>query len=102
LAGTIFAVWLGSSFVHLNPFVHVVLCLVAGTLAGAVWAGIAGILKATVGAHEVISTIMLNWIAYWVGSYLFGEGGPLPGPQASIPISNAISRRPSLPGLCGS
>ena len=33
------------------------------SLAGAVWAGIAGILKATVGAHEVITTIMLNWIA---------------------------------------
>ena len=41
------------------------------------WAGIAGVLKATVGAHEVISTIMLNWIAYWVGSWLFGDGGPL-------------------------
>ena len=34
-----------------------------------VWAGIAGFLKATVGAHEVISTIMLNWIAIYVGAY---------------------------------
>ena len=58
-AGTIFAVWLGSSFIHMNPFLHVMLCLIAGTLAGAAWAGIAGILKATVGAHEVISTISL-------------------------------------------
>ena len=66
-AGTIFAVWLGTSFVSLNPCAHVLLCLVAATLAGAVWAGIAGILKATVGAHEVISTIMLNWVAIWVG-----------------------------------
>ena len=63
IAGTIFAVWLGSSFVNLNPWAHVLLCLVVGTLAGAAWAGIAGILKATVGAHEVVSTIMLNWIA---------------------------------------
>ena len=86
---------------HLNPFVHVVLCLVAGTLAGAVWAGIAGILKATVGAHEVISTIMLNWIAYWVGSYLFGEGGPLQGSQASIPISNDIAEGAKLPVFWG-
>ena len=46
-------------------------------LAGALVAGIAGFLKATVGAHEVITTIMLNWIAIWVGSYLFGIGGPL-------------------------
>jgi ABC-type uncharacterized transport system permease subunit len=100
-AGTIFAVWLGSSFIHLNPFLHVMLCLIAGTLAGAVWAGIAGILKATVGAHEVISTIMLNWIAYWVGSYLFGEGGPLQGSQPSIPISNDIAEGAKLPVFWG-
>jgi simple sugar transport system permease protein len=41
------------------------------------WAGIAGLLRATVGAHEVITTIMLNWIALWVGSYLVGFGGPM-------------------------
>jgi simple sugar transport system permease protein len=102
IAGTIFAVWLGTSFVHLNPLLHVVLCLVAGTLAGAAWAGIAGILKATVGAHEVVSTIMLNWIAYWVGSYLFGEGGPLQGSQAFIPISNDIADGAKLPVFWGS
>ena len=61
------------------------------TLAGALWAGIAGILKATVGAHEVITTIMLNWIAYWVGTYLFGLGGPLQNDaNESVPISNDI------------
>ena len=47
---------------------HILLGIVAATLAGAVWAGIAGVLKATVGAHEVITTIMLNWIAIWVGT----------------------------------
>ena len=72
-----------------------------GTLAGAAWAGIAGILKATVGAHEVVSTIMLNWIAYWVGSYLFGEGGPLQGSQPSIPISNDIAEGAKLPVFWG-
>jgi ABC-type uncharacterized transport system permease subunit len=101
-AGTIFAVWLGSSFSSLNPFVHVTLCLVVGALAGAVYAGIAGLLKATVGAHEVISTIMLNWIAIWVGSYLFGQGGPLQNStQASIPISNDIVEGAKLPVFWG-
>jgi simple sugar transport system permease protein len=102
IAGVIFAVWLGTLFVHLNPFLHVMLCLIAGTLAGAAWAGIAGILKATVGAHEVVSTIMLNWTAYWVGSYLFGEGGPLQGSQAFIPISNDIADGAKLPVFWGS
>ena len=59
IAGVIFAVWLGSSFVNMNPFLHVMLCLVVGTLADAAWAGIAGILKATVGAHEVGSTVKM-------------------------------------------
>jgi simple sugar transport system permease protein len=101
IAGTVFAVWLGSSFLNMNPFLHVLLCLIVGTLAGAAWAGIAGILKATVGAHEVISTIMLNWIAIWVGSYLFGQGGPLQGSQASIPISNDIAEGAKLPVFWG-
>src|SRR4029077_12742564 len=39
--------------------------LITGMLAGAAWAGIAGVLKATVGAHEVVTTIMLNYIAQW-------------------------------------
>ena len=101
LAGTIFAVWIGSSFNGMSPWLHVILCLVVGTLAGAVLAGIAGFLKATVGAHEVISTIMLNWIAIWVGSYLFGQGGPLQGSQKSIPISNDIVEGAKLPVFWG-
>jgi ABC-type uncharacterized transport system permease subunit len=101
-AGTIFAVWLGSSFSSLDPALHVILCLVAGALAGAVYAGIAGILKATVGAHEVISTIMLNWTSIWVGSYLFGQGGPLQNStQPSIPISNDIVEGAKLPVFWG-
>ncbi len=101
-AGTIFAVWFGSSFNGMAPLLHVLLCLVVGTIAGAVWAGIAGILKATVGAHEVISTIMLNWIAIWVGSYLFGQGGPLQNSaQKSIPISNDIFDGAKLPVFWG-
>jgi general nucleoside transport system permease protein len=67
------------------------LALFCAALAAAVWAGIAGILRATVGAHEVITTIMLNWIAYWIGSYLFSIGGPLQSDtQKSVPISNDI------------
>jgi simple sugar transport system permease protein len=90
LVGSIFAVWIGSSFADMSPIPHVVLAILIGTLAGAVWAGIAGFLKATVGAHEVISTIMLNWVAIWVAQFLFGLGGPLQGSQPEIPISDDI------------
>jgi general nucleoside transport system permease protein len=101
-AGSYLAIWIGTSFAGMNSFVHVVFCVVAGALAGAAYAGIAGLLKATVGAHEVISTIMLNWIAIWVGAYLFGQGGPLQNStQPSIPISDDIVDGAKLPIFWG-
>jgi len=77
LVGSIVAVQMGIWFAGLAGPAHILLAVAAASLAGALWAGIAGLLRATVGAHEVITTIMLNWIAYWVGSYLVGFGGPL-------------------------
>jgi general nucleoside transport system permease protein len=102
LVGSIIAVWVGSSFVGLTRPVHVVLTIVCAALAGAAYAGIAGLLKATTGAHEVISTIMLNWIAVWTGAYLFGQGGPLQNTtQASVPISNDVAESSKLPVFWG-
>ncbi len=97
LVGSIFAVWVGSSLPRhggLTGVLLVVLAILAASVAGAVWAGIAGFLKATVGAHEVITTIMLNWIAYWVGSWLFGLGGPLQSStQTDVPVSNDTNQK---------
>jgi simple sugar transport system permease protein len=89
--GAYFAIWIGSSFAGMNSALHIVLAIVIAGLAGAIWAGIAGILKATVGAHEVITTIMLNWIAVYTGLYLFGQGGPLQNEeQVFSPTSNEV------------
>ena len=91
LAGAVIAVWIGSELPSLPGVLHVIVAIVAGALAGAVWAGIAGILKALVGTHEVISTIMLNWIAVWVSVYLFSLGGPLQNDtQPFVPVSNDV------------
>jgi ABC-type uncharacterized transport system permease subunit len=92
--GVVVGVWVGAYWGDALPSgLHVVIGIVLAGLAGALWAGIAGILKATVGAHEVITTIMLNWIAFWFASYCFGQGGPLqnqtPG-QESVPISDSV------------
>jgi len=65
--GLYVANWIGYSFPGMAPLPHVLFGIGAATLAGAIWAGIAGFLKAAVGAHEVITTIMLNWIAIWIG-----------------------------------
>jgi ABC-type uncharacterized transport system permease subunit len=102
LVGSIAAVWVGSSFDGMPHLLHVVLAILAAIAAGALWGGIAGWLKAATGAHEVISTIMLNWIAVWVGVWLFGLGGPLQSDtQRSIPVSNDIAPGAKLPVFWG-
>ena len=101
--GAIVAVWVGSSFSGLPAVLHIILAIALAALAGGLWAGIAGVLKATVGVHEVISTIMLNWIAIWFGVYLFQLGGPLQDPsQSSVPVSKTIAASAKLPVFWGS
>ena len=102
LVGAITSVYIGSRFLDMSHFPHVLFAIVLASLAGALWGAIAGFLKATVGAHEVITTIMLNWVAYWGGSYLFGRGGPLQNhTDVSIPISDDIAAHAKLPAIWG-
>lgn len=88
--GLIAAIWVGTHFSGTPRPLHILMALGAALIAGGIWGGIAGLFKATTGAHEVISTIMLNWIAIFVGKYLFEIGGPLQGPQESIPRSAEV------------
>jgi general nucleoside transport system permease protein len=77
IVGQTMAVIIGAKITSAGGPLHIFLGVTIAALGGAVWGGIAGFLKATTGAHEVISTIMLNWIAIWTTDYLFGNGGPL-------------------------
>ena len=104
LVGLYVANWIGISFVNLAKPTHILLAVAGAALAGAIWAGIAGFLKATTGAHEVITTIMLNWIAYWIGNYIFQQGGPLQGAAnkpLDIPISGDVAQSAKLPVFWG-
>jgi general nucleoside transport system permease protein len=70
----------------------------AGAVVGAVWAGVAGLLRAYRGVHEVITTIMLNYVAFGVSTYLVGPSGPLRGetqPRATDRI-DASARLPNI------
>lgn len=62
IMGGLLATIVGFYF-HLPWFVHIPLALLGGLIGGAIWGGISGLLRAKTGAHEVITTIMLNWIA---------------------------------------
>ncbi|MEA2466706.1 MAG: ral nucleoside transport system permease protein [Thermoleophilaceae bacterium] len=102
IVGSIAAVWVGSSFAGMPSFLHILLAILAACAAGAFWAGIAGVLKAKTGAHEVISTIMLNWIAVWVGIWLFSLDGPLQNEaQKSVPVSEDVVKGAKLPVFWG-
>jgi simple sugar transport system permease protein len=104
IMGSILAVWIGSSFKGMPALPHIVLCILGGCAAGALWAGIAGALKAIAGTNEVISTIMLNWIAIWVGVWAFGLGAPLQNTsptQKDVPVSNDIVAAAKLPVFWG-
>src|SRR5437763_17150556 len=61
--GALASVYVGYAVTGVPFPLHLILAVVAGTLAGAIWGGIPGFLKARTGAHEVIVTIMLNYVA---------------------------------------
>jgi general nucleoside transport system permease protein len=101
IVGSLVAVQTGIWLPSAPRPLHILIAIALGAAAGGVWAGIAGFLRATVGAHEVITTIMLNWIAYWVGSYLVGFGGPLQGPISSVPQTKDVAQSAKLPVFWG-
>src|SRR3954468_24362355 len=104
IMGSILAVWIGSSFEGMPSVLHILLAILGGLFGGAVWAGIAGVMKAVAGTNEVISTIMLNWIAIWVGVWLFSPGSPLQNSnpaQRDVPVSNDIVAGAKLPVFWG-
>lgn len=69
ILGAVFGGYIGFAF-GLPPVLHLLLAIIAAALGGAIWAGIAGFLKARTGANEVIVTIMLNNIAVYLVAYL--------------------------------
>jgi general nucleoside transport system permease protein len=99
--GLMASLWVGSNFESMGTLPHVLLAMIAAVAAGAIWGGLAGLMKAVSGAHEVISTIMLNWIAIFGGKYLYELGGPLQGPEPSIPRSDAVVESGKLPAVWG-
>ncbi|RMA40847.1 ABC transporter permease [Rhodophyticola porphyridii] len=98
LMGGMAAVICGFSFSHLPFAVLMPLCVISGGAAGAFYASIAGWLRAATGAHEVITTIMLNMISYRLVDYMLR----LPWvqrPGRADPISQSVPPNAELPAL---
>ena len=98
LLGALGAVWVGSSIPAASPFLSIPLALLVAIAVGAAWAGIAGYLKATSGAHEVVTTIMLNYVALALLSWLVA--GPLRLTNSPQPVTAGIGQA-ALPILVG-
>ena len=96
--GGLVAAYLGYA-VSLPRYLHLALGLLAGALVGAAWGAIPGYLKARYKAHEVITTIMLNYIAFAIGGYMVAVGGPMKEVGELLPASPKILETAQLTRL---
>jgi len=97
--GGLAVAWLGIALAPLPWFLTVPLMLIGGALAGAAWAFIPALLKAKVGAHEVITTMMFSWIARYFVSYMLDGPMKAPGPDGqpgTIPVSQMLPPQSTL------
>lgn len=100
IAGGLAAGLVGFSVHGLTGFVELPLALLAALVAGAFWGFIPGLLKARTGAHEVITTIMLNYVAIYFAYYILSTK-LFQRPGRTDPISKIVDGGASLPSLAG-
>ncbi|HSU00908.1 MAG TPA: ABC transporter permease [Nocardioides sp.] len=92
--------WVGFQL-DLPMIVHLPLAILVGMLFGALWGGIAGLLKARTGAHEVIVTIMLNYVGYYLLFYALTKEWLLKTPGSVNPKSPPMKDSATLPKVLG-
>jgi general nucleoside transport system permease protein len=95
VGGAIVATWLGFG-VSLPPVIHVIVCVAGAFVGGAVIGWFVGLLKARTGAHEVIVTIMLNYVMYDLLSYLLSHSSLLQQPHQTNQIAPFIDNNANL------
>jgi len=82
---------------EMSPYVHIPICILAGALGGGIWGMIPGYFKAYHGMNEVILTILMNFIAINIVSYV--AGGPMMQEGAPYPYSEEIHQKLWLPWI---
>lgn len=93
--GAIGALMVGAYVDGISPVFHILLCLLAGFIFGALWCGIAGVLKVFLGSNELINTMMLNYVAILLVEFLIH--GPLKDPELFIYQSKEVLPSAQLP-----
>jgi len=98
LVGAIAAAWCGYA-ISTPAFLHIPLCLTAGFVAGGFWGLLPGLLKAKRGVHEVITTIMMNYVALHLTHYMVLN--PMKDAHTMAPQTPAIHTTAQLPQIAG-
>ena len=94
--GAACATYVGYAVTGLPAWIHMPLAFLAGALGGALWGFVPGFLKAKTGGHEVINTIMMNWIAFRLTEWLLS--GPMTRPgSGGMPLSPIIQKTAEIP-----
>jgi general nucleoside transport system permease protein len=99
IVGAILAAYVGFAL-DLPPVIHLLVAVLGGMIGGGIWGGIVGWLKAKAGAHEVIVTIMLNYIASGLLAYLLTTVA-FQRPGRADPISPIVDWNATFPRLAG-
>src|SRR5690606_26485132 len=100
ILGAAFAGWVGFTL-DLPPVIHMLVAVLAGAIGGGLWGFIPGILRAKTGAHEVITTIMLNHISVYLLAFLLTTTA-FQRPGRADPISPPVADSALYPPLFGS
>jgi ABC-type uncharacterized transport system permease subunit len=100
IGGAIMAAWLGYAY-NMPFFVHVVICVIGAFVGGAALGWLAGEIKARTGAHEVIVTIMLNYVMLYFLAYVLSSQSLMEAPGGSDSITLPIASNAHLPLLAG-
>jgi ABC-type uncharacterized transport system permease subunit len=97
LIGGFTSALVGISFSDLPVYIHLPLALLAGAAGGALWGFIPGILKARLGAHEVITSMMLSYVALYITSYMVNY--PFIAPPGSVAQTVPVAPSAELPRI---
>lgn len=93
IVGALLSTWIGLSFTNLPGWLMIVVAMLAGSLGGAIWGGLPGVLKAYFNVNEILSTVMMNAIAVQIMNYM------LRGPMIDPVQAEAASQIPQTARL---
>jgi general nucleoside transport system permease protein len=92
--GALASAFIGYSLKGIPWFIHMPLAVIGGFVAGALWGAVPGYLKATTGGHEVVNTIMMNWIGFRLSDWLLNNPMKASGYR---PVTPVIEKSAELP-----